>query len=298
VSIEPTEAAVLRTAAESILPGGSLSQAARDASAALGRTVRPNVLRGILTRAQIAGYREYIPAADRRRGVTTGTITPATWPAVIDETTWQRLRTILLDPARRHTRPPRAYLLSGLLRCALCDAPMTGGGNAYKCSISSGGCGKTGVAIGAADRHIIDWARTTVAKPAVAKQLAKLRDAVPATGDVLSADQIDARRSTLATMFADGSISADEWRDARDRLDVHAKRAQIDNAERARLAEAARRAVDVLAAWDEATVAERRAALSALLAGRRLIVEPRGKRAGNRFDPNRIKLVPAKGGGS
>jgi hypothetical protein len=71
---------------------------------------------------------------------------------------------------------------------------------------------------------------------------------------------------------------------------AHAGHALIADAERTRLTEAARRAVKVMANWDSAELAERRAAIAALLAGRRLIVEPRGKRNGCKFDPDRIKI--------
>lgn len=44
----------------------------------------------------------------------------AVWPALVDEGTFRRVRVILTDPARRHKRARRSYLLGGLLRCDVC----------------------------------------------------------------------------------------------------------------------------------------------------------------------------------
>ncbi|HEY8828638.1 MAG TPA: recombinase family protein [Jatrophihabitantaceae bacterium] len=291
VTVEPTEAAALRTAAESILAGGTIAEAARHLSATLNRPVRANILRNLLTGPRVAGKRQHIPAADRRQGVTTPKLTDAVWPAILDLETWQRLRILLLDPARRNTRPPRSYLLSGLLICSLCDAPMTGGNSAYKCSVSSGGCGKMSVSMIPADAHVTAWARRKVTTAKVQKQLAALRAAAPDNGDPLGAEQIEQRRVTLASMFGDGQITPDEWKAARDRLDQRAGQAQHDDAERVRLAEAAGRAVSVMSDWDNAEVSERRATLAALLAGRKLMVDPRGKRNGSTFDADRIRIA-------
>ena len=46
---------------------------------------------------------------------------PGNWDAIIDETTWRRVRAILTDPARRTTPGPAPkHLLTGALRCGKC----------------------------------------------------------------------------------------------------------------------------------------------------------------------------------
>ena len=55
-----------------------------------------------------------------------GKLTPnATWPAVVDETTWRGVAAILSDPSRRTTPGPAPrHLLSYIARCGLCGGPM------------------------------------------------------------------------------------------------------------------------------------------------------------------------------
>lgn len=298
VTLIDDEAQALREAAEDILAGQTLAEAARRISVKLDRQVRPNILRNTLTGPRIVGLRQYIPAADRRRGVTTPTkLVPATWPAILDRQVWDDVRDVLLDPRRKKTRPPRAYLLSYVLHCGICGQPLTGGNGAYKCSTTTpGGCGKLGVTMAPVDKIVTEWARAEGNKPSAKKQLAKLQTAKPPATSTDSSDAIEERMSTLAAMFADGQISADEWRTARDRLTANLGRAQEHDADRTRRAQLAKRTAGVLAAWDESSIAERRAAITALLDlwRLRLVVEPRSKRNGSRFDTTRVQFRPVE----
>jgi hypothetical protein len=46
------------------------------------------------------------------------------WKPILDRTTFEQVRAILLDPARRTNRSARRYLLTGLLRCSECGEVM------------------------------------------------------------------------------------------------------------------------------------------------------------------------------
>ena len=103
------------------------------------RAWTPHVLRRLLTSPRIAGLREH-------RGRATG---PAVWPAIVDDTTHERLRALLLDPSRRVNANPRRYLLTGILVCGLCGArlvarPRGDKARCYVCASGPGfhGCGK------------------------------------------------------------------------------------------------------------------------------------------------------------
>jgi hypothetical protein len=295
VTINPTEADAIRVAAQEILAGETVAAAARNMSARLGRTVKPTILRGILTGPRVAGMRQHVPMADRRRGVTAGKLTQATWPAILDDKTWTDLRNILLDPRRRKTRPPRTHLLTSVLRCGICGYPLLGGNGAYKCATSHGGCGRIGVTMAPVEAIVTEWVRSIIDDPQVTAWLtaALHPPAANETHDTTAA--IKARQETLAKMFADGDIDADEWRVARDQLDMRLTSAQTYDAESSHRAQIASRTASVLEAWDEASTAERRAAIGAVLKakGLQIVIQERSRRNGPKFDPGRISIQPA-----
>lgn len=102
----------------------------------------PRVLRRMLLAPRTAGMREH-------HGEVTA---EAEWDAILDEDTWEDVRLILTNPARRKTRPARKYLLTaGLLRCGRCGGVMgaqpTNDKRAYRCRTGPGqdGCGRRNV---------------------------------------------------------------------------------------------------------------------------------------------------------
>ncbi|MDD9207132.1 recombinase family protein, partial [Georgenia sp. 10Sc9-8] len=111
----PDEAAVIREAAARALAGESLTSLVRWLDDSGVRTVKGNgwattTLRQLLTNPRIIGMRTHGDAAPVK----------AVWEPIIDPTDGERLRLLLLDPARRTNRTARRYLLSGMARCGLC----------------------------------------------------------------------------------------------------------------------------------------------------------------------------------
>lgn len=116
-ALVPTEAAVLLQAYRSVAAGASLRSVVLDLNqgghtTTTGRPWTVQALRHNLLSGRNAGLREH-------RGVIVG---PAVWPAVVDRETWETVKAILTDPARKAGRPEpgRKYLLTGLLFCGLC----------------------------------------------------------------------------------------------------------------------------------------------------------------------------------
>ena len=131
--IVPEEAAVLRWAAEHLLTGGSLKWLGRD----LRERGVPTVTGAPWTTSTLrdALMKPAIVALAVRRGVIVG---PAPWKPILatddgqpDMETWERLKTLLNDPARRtnagRSNEPR-WLVSGFAVCGVCKKPVRVGG--------------------------------------------------------------------------------------------------------------------------------------------------------------------------
>jgi site-specific DNA recombinase len=119
VTIEESEAALLREAARRVLAGDSLRGICvewnrKGVRTAKGRKWVNPTLRRILISPRVAGYRQH-----------SGRLIPAVWPAIFDQKTWEALTTILTDPARTEMRgAPTKRLLTPLLRCVVCGDRM------------------------------------------------------------------------------------------------------------------------------------------------------------------------------
>lgn len=148
-------AAVLRETANKILVEGySLNAATRFFREKTGRpAVKPITLRGVLTGPNIAGMREYLPVADKRRGITKGTVRKANWEPILDMKTWKALKEALKTTPRG--RPARTSLLSGLLECGVCGTTLGYSTHSYKCTTTTGGCGKVGISTKGIEAHML-----------------------------------------------------------------------------------------------------------------------------------------------
>jgi site-specific DNA recombinase len=120
----PTEATAIVQASEAIVSGASLRSA-------WDRQWTSVAVRDMLRRARNAGLTSY--------GQETF---PAVWPAIVPETTWRAVVSILSNPQRRTTSGNRVrWLGSGLSLCGDCGQPAlrvshSGGGKrqpAYRC---------------------------------------------------------------------------------------------------------------------------------------------------------------------
>ena len=143
IKVRESEALLIRQAAQRVLEDGSLRAIAKDWNERGIRTswdkpINETGLRKILTSARVVGRVQH-----------QGEITDikAQWDPILEDATWERVRTILRDPARRGPRPSRVYPLRGVLKCAKCGHwlaanPSNTSARRYACKTNRGGCGK------------------------------------------------------------------------------------------------------------------------------------------------------------
>jgi site-specific DNA recombinase len=204
----------VQEAAERILAGDTLRSVCMDlndrkVSTITGTPWSTTVLKNLLVSYRISGQRDY-----KGESVVT-----ATWPAIISPTQTTRLRSLLLDPARRTNRSPRAYPLKGLVVCGLCGAKMVArpngeGARRYACAKGPGfvGCGKIFQLAEPLENLIAeavlfrldsdDFRRTTAAQSSEVSQAQTIEQDLQE--DRLQLDE-------LAEMYGRKEMSAREW---------------------------------------------------------------------------------------
>lgn len=117
MTVVELEAALIREAYTTVLAGGSLHHIAVQWTASGvptmqgGKKWSDHVVRAILLNPRNAGLSTY----------KTEVVGKGTWPAIIEEATWDATRVLLTDPGRRKTvnAPKRTRLLSGLVLCGV-----------------------------------------------------------------------------------------------------------------------------------------------------------------------------------
>lgn len=146
MTIIPAEVAVIRDVAERILSGESTTAIVRDLNVrgvppvTAGKPWSVVMVRRMVANPRYAGLLVY-------KGET---LRKAAWPAIIDRGTHEALRQALETTARPRDGRPASSLLGGIVRCGVCQSPMTArrsGRNqvpVYRCGGKPPiGCGKT-----------------------------------------------------------------------------------------------------------------------------------------------------------
>ena len=294
LTLEPVEAALVREAAGRVLAGEAVRGIATDWNArgittAAGNAWTIQTLRRMLFSARIAGQSELHGEI----------VAPGTWEPIITPEELARLRAILSERTRARSRPVRRYLLTGLLRCGLCDAPLVArpqanGDRRYICAKGPGysGCGRMAIRADRVEAFLAAAVLVQLDSPAVAAALA-----TAASADAASAAEHDALRQDreqldeLARAYGDKLVTFPEWLAARAPIE-----ARIDAAQRklSRLSRSVAidpyvgRSEALRAAWGELTLNRQRSIVSALL--ERAVIRPAvpGRTA---FDPDRIEPV-------
>jgi site-specific DNA recombinase len=163
VTLDPTEAALVREAVDDVLNGIGLREIARRWNAADVHTARGNewdhrAVRQLLRAPRLAGWRVHRGAVVRD---TDGLAVRGVWEPILDQDTYDRLQVALngklgASPGRRGAR---RYLLSGIARCGACGAKMYGTttptGHAYSCRGTSGATGRHTVSIAGAQSDAV-----------------------------------------------------------------------------------------------------------------------------------------------
>lgn len=236
---------------------------------------RRDSVRAVLLNPRYAGLRAH-------RGEIVGA---ATWPAVIDESTYYAAHAVLTDESR--ARPPLsgAALLTGLGRCGVCRTATVHAGGAsqqqqgsriYRCAGSQGHVARRAEPV---EQYVEAVIIERLSRPDARDLLTDHKR--PDIDELrMQATALRARLDSLAVEFADGSLTASQLRAATERM-----RAKLADAEAA-MADAGRVDVlgplvtsdDVRAVWDSLSVARRRQVIDVLAT---VTIHPPGR--GTRF---------------
>ncbi len=280
------EAVTLREAAQAFLAGDSLRSVCRMLNERNARTTadgpwRPTELRRTLANPRLAGLSAY-------RGQVIGT---GQWTAILDEDTHRSIVAILADPARRRAGRPRAYLLSGFGRCAVCGARLFGSadprrpGGIYRC--------ETRQHVHRRADHLDDFVRDLVvgrlARPDAARLFADAQ--APTNQPPLQVEdaRLRAKLADLAAAYASDAITLDQLTTATARVRGDLERLSAALAAAAGQADLTPllTADDVGATWDSLPLSRRRRVVDHLMI---IGVRPPGRGA-RVFDPDSVEVA-------
>lgn len=220
--VVPEQAARLREAAQRVLDGDALGAIVRDWNdqgvpapagyrAHLGGAWTSATIKRALLSPTVSGLRRL-----------DGALVDGNWEPVLDRQLWERVGTVLTDPARRaHSKGvDRQHLLSGFMRCGRCGCEMygssrkTGGRIRYTCRRRAGrpeACQAVSIDAESTDAFIIERVRAALdGLPLPTRAEASERT------DPTAAIQADL--DDLARMFGAGEITRGEWAAASDGL--------------------------------------------------------------------------------
>jgi site-specific DNA recombinase len=230
VTVDPAEAVLVREAVARVLAGDTVRAIATDWNArhiatAAGNDWTVETLRRMLFSARLSAQRELHGEI----------VAPGKWEPIITPEETARLRAVLSERTRTKSRPVRRYLLTGLLRCGLCDArliarPQANGDRRYVCAKGPGhsGCGRMAILADPIETFLVEAVLVLLDTPAVAAALA-----TAASADGASAAEHDSLRQDreqldeLARAYGDKLVTFPEWLAARAPIE-----ARIDAAQR------------------------------------------------------------------
>jgi site-specific DNA recombinase len=183
---------------------------------AMGNQWHSVAVRQILTRKRYAGIREH-----------NGVEYAAKWPAIWDEDIWARVQHSMRErSAKIGFRPQsRTYLLTGLLFCGACGAPMNGTTTydhktreprrTYRCNRLRGGCGK----VSRSALPVDWWLRELICYRLDSPQLTDMLGDTKSSADLYGRQQaLEAKLSSLLDDYADGTLTKTEYARAKSRV--------------------------------------------------------------------------------
>jgi DNA invertase Pin-like site-specific DNA recombinase len=275
MTVIKSEAALIREAYVTVLAGGSLHRVAQQWQASGiptmngGKRWGDQVVRQILLNPRNAGLSAY-------KGEVVG---KGTWPAIIEESTWDATRVLLTDPSRRKTvnATKRTRQLSGLALCGVCGETVkaasrpTDGAKTYRCRLNKHVVRQAEPLEKYVRLNIIEW----LDQPS-AREL--LEDANAPDLDEVRREVIAKRelRKDLAIEFAEGYIDKAALRAGTARLN-----ASIESMERQLVRDSELMLLPLLGRahelWDDLDLHRQRAVINALCA---ITIYPLGR--GNR----------------
>lgn len=286
-TVEP-EAALIRTGAAAVLAGSTIAAVARDWNAAghpttAGGPWGVTQVRRLLLNPRYAGKRLYNGEEMEAGGL---------WQPILDEETQRSLEVKLTDP-RRRTAPDdlnSKYLLSGICICGKCGkkmfaSPMKSKSKGmewmvYRCF--GGYCLSRRLDL--VDNVVNAVMVGRLSSPDAAKMFSSAGDSAALRA---RATDLRDRRDALASMLADGLLSASAVREQAGRIstELHSVESALDAMDTLNPAAAIIAADDVSAAWDAQPLGVRRQIIRTLV---NVTLLPAGK--GVRFTPEQVQI--------
>lgn len=295
MKIIATEAALIHEARDRIYAGEGIRGICNDWR---GRGVRTTTnkpwsqtpLRRLMMSAALSGQRDLH-----------GTFTAGTWPAILQPEDTRKLRAILTDPSRYKRSigdARRKHLLSGMLRCGVCDEPLLARPRIdrkprYICACQPGrpkACGKIARLAAPVDAYVVDAVCTALEKADLSeymqKPVAEAADLIEAIKndeaalEELSRDYYVQRRITRGmfnTSYEDLTAKVEQNRKALAKASGHGAISGFIGA-----GDAVRRQ------WEDLDLDARRSIISIFV--KHIVLEPAVK-GRNFFDASLVKIV-------
>ncbi|HEU0102279.1 MAG TPA: recombinase family protein [Mycobacteriales bacterium] len=287
------EAAHVRTAVSLLLGGNSMKAIVRALNEASARNTRGGLwqdvsLRSTLLRARNAGLRTH--HGEVLDGV------PGQWEPILDRDTWEQVRVLLSDPARR-TNPGatgRTHLLSGIAGCGICGGPLRAAkGKPYKgVAATIYRCFPAGC-VSRNQEQVDDLVRRLVCARLAREDAVDLLRPVGEPDGAGSAraevERLRGRLDTAAADYADDLMTREQYLTQTKRLRGHLAAAEARvpaPAPRLAVLDTLVGAESVEAAWEALDVSVRRQVVALLL---EVVVQP--TRRGRGFDPTSVQIT-------
>lgn len=312
--IDEDQAAVVREAAQRLLAGETLRAVCRDLNTRGIPTPQkprattkpehvvtewqPLTLRQILIGPAIAGLRQH-------QGKVIG---KASWPGILQEAEWRRLRARLTDPGRRTTTPrgtAPSHLLTNIAECSECGSRLKHTYSSPRMEYGAYGCRQEACMSVTASKARVDEVVVDTLLAYLARD--DVRAAILDASEIAKSDELDPSFARLQDLRArlgeateecvDGQLSATMLGRLESRLTPEIERLERSLAERSAPSPAVAgllTAQDLHAAWHQletdgtAGLVVRRQIIRTLF---RVRVHPSTTR-GRRFDPGRVEVTP------
>jgi site-specific DNA recombinase len=289
VTPDPAESRVLLAAMDRVLAGASLNDVAREWTAAgiHGRQWNSSDISATLTMPRHAGLVVHL-------GEIVGV---GQWPALLSRARWEQVCAAVRGRARNVGVPRRRSMLTGIVVCGRCGAPMTRssgvrGARLWRCHVGprNAGCGKVSIRAEQLEPVIVHavWQRVDTLDLAAILTDGEDRPDYANVADQLAA--LEGREDDAAASFGAGRINVR----AMERIthDLEAQRTVLRarlarHANRDALSAYAGRSGALRASWELLTDDQRRTIIAETL-GKVTILPASG--SGPRFDPSRIVL--------
>jgi site-specific DNA recombinase len=296
MTVRPEEARVIREVARRVLRGESLRGIAADLDARGIRPTsgakrwKPTDLGGIVSSPRVAGLTSM-------QGKPVG---KAAWDPILDRRTWEAVRATLAErrASRAEIGPPRKSLLSGLVVCGGCGAPMSAGAQhrrpVYRCDRTRGGCGRLVRSRLHVDDHVTELALAEMDRLTRRHSPVEHRPRLQRVGDEIR--EVQRRIRHLGGQYAAGEVGDEVFSDFMPPLQRRLASLQRQEALERRTFEALASHSGVRGRWRRLTMDQRRAELASVV--KAVIVKPATKR-GSGFHPEFVSVVflPLEGPG-